>query len=171
MRSFNVTPGYRRRWVGVHNSSAWRDHFDWLNESCTRRHFTTNKTPKHVTNCRHCDRFDSVDRTSDLWRAAGEVDDCPFTFDFYAHSNRNCAILDTIIVQRVFSFVRAVRNRRDRVSHQAGGIVDQLGRVFSSFRFTAPFDDLEQTRGASFQRSDLRVEVAATFDIAANVCE
>ncbi len=43
--------------------------------------------------------------------------------------------------------------------------------VVSSFALTAAFDNLQQARGAGSERSDLRLEIATTFIMTANICQ
>src|ERR1051325_8885001 len=88
-------------------TTARRDHFDRLDEPGTRRHFAINQTTKDITHRRHCNRFDRIDRANNLRRAPAEIDHRAFTFDGYPDADRHRAILDTVVVQSTFRFVRA----------------------------------------------------------------
>src|SRR5882672_5759352 len=149
-----------------------RDNFDWTHQSGTRRHVVAFKqTAKHVGDGGDGDCFDGIDRAGDLRRAAAKVDARALSLDRDPYLDAHFSIVYAIVVERVLGSIIAVGNRTDSVAHEPGGVFDQMVGVFSRLAFTSALNDLQQARGAGFQRTNLRLKIAASFSVTANICQ
>src|SRR5205823_5355796 len=96
---------------GVNDRARGRDDFDWPHQTSTGRYIAPDQTTKYIRYCGNGNSFDSVYCAGDLGSAAGEINARALAFDCDRDANRNFGIADAVIVERVFSFITAIRNR------------------------------------------------------------
>ena len=93
------------------------------------------------------------------------------SLDSYACFYSDFAVVHAVVIKRVFSFVDAIGNPIDRMTHEPRGVIDQVRCIRGRLSLAAPFDNFQQTGRAGFEGTDLRLKIAVTFIMTANVCE
>src|SRR5947209_8552505 len=97
---------------GVDDRAFRSDYFDRFHQTGAGRNVAADQTAENVRDGRGGNRFDGVDRAGNLRSGASEINERTIAFDSDAHANGNLVSADSIIVERVFGFVAAVRNRK-----------------------------------------------------------
>ena len=169
LRGFDVASSHRCRVPGIHDRALRRDYFDWFHQARAGWNVSAHQTTKHIRDRRDRDSLDGIQCAGHLWRAAGEINTRAIVFNGNAHANRNFFVADPIIVERVLSRVTTIRNGDNRATHHAGRVRDQVFSILTRFLRPPPFDNLQQTRGAGFERADLSFKICLPLFAAAYV--
>ena len=128
-----------------------RDDFNRSHQACACRHVSFKQTTKHIGDGGNSNRFHCIDRACDLRCAAGKVNAGLLSLDSDAHLDGNFSIAYAIVIKHVCGPVIAVGDRTDSMTHEPGGVFDQVRCIVSRLALTATFDDLQQAPGARFQ--------------------
>src|SRR5215472_7368698 len=106
--------------MGSVNYSTFRcDDFDWFHEPRTGGDIRGDQAAEAIRHCRHRYRFDGINGAGNLRRTAAEIDYGAIVFDCDTRANRNLALADAIVVERVLCVVGSIRYLNDCPSHHA----------------------------------------------------
>ena len=161
----------RRGKIGVRESSLRRDNVDRARQSHVLRHVPVDCAVEKDGSERQPDG--AIDRAFerhidrpivDLRRSACEIDGHLIAAHFQRHPDLEIAAFRLLVVQetvdRGLGRVVAVRQRADRLAHQALGIIHEI--LIGEHKGLKPIlpHEREEALGSDFRRLDLRLHVA-----------